>query len=158
MQERNELNATASDRENIPGLPPRNAEEAAAARAAAAWTPTAASPVPVLEGPGPVRIDEDAADPGPQPREPLFYITRDGVETEYTIPVVAPDYIWLNFLAITATRGVGVAEVYIVQEMLGPAGWQALISSKAMKRAHYRRMVTVVRDKVAGPEERDPNR
>lgn len=150
--------ATASDIEGIPGLPPRNAEEAAAARAATPAPVLAAAPVTAFAAPGVVRIKE-TAEPEPQDREPLFVIEHeDGTETVWTIPVVAPEYIWVNALAISATSGAGVAEVYMMQTMLGLAGWAALLGSKAMKKAHYRRMVTVVRDKVVGAQERDPNR
>lgn len=138
-----------------PGLPPRSPEEAAARRLAS--VPTAPKPASPIANGGAIRIRE-AAPETDAPREPLFYIEHaDGTETAWTIPVVAPEYVWVNALAITATRGGGVAEVYMMQEMLGD-GWAALLASKAMTRDNYRQMVTAVRDKVIGPQEADPNR
>lgn len=153
------MTATAEAEAQGPGYPPRSPEEAAAMRRLVSVPPPPVpTPATVPAQDGAIRIRESAPAAG-APREPLFYaVHEDGAETAWTIPAVAPEYLWANALALTATRGPGYAEVYLMQEMLGMDGWNALLACKGMTRADYRQMVTTVRDKVLGPQEADPNR
>jgi hypothetical protein len=61
-------------------------------------------------------------------------------------------------MVLTARRGAGFAEAYLMQEMLGVDGLNALLRCKGLTKADYARLVAVVRNKVLGPQEASPNR
>lgn len=94
---------------------------------------------------------------GEEKREPLFYID----DREYTIPVEPPASIALTALDIMASGAPDAAaraERYVMTEMLGEDGWQALRSCKTLTLRDYRRLAQVCSEKVMGQlEEEAPN-
>lgn len=75
---------------------------------------------------GAVRITKTA--PPEQARIVLFYID----ETPYTVPKTIPANLGLRFLQVAAHRGPGVAQIFLLEEMLGEEGLDALKACDGM--------------------------
>lgn len=82
-------------------------------------------------------------------REEIFSI--DG--KAYTIPKEVPGWISLEALEITARQGEALATRWLMIEMLGQEGWDALRTCKALEPHHIRAVQEVIRLKVYGAEE-----
>lgn len=121
--------------------------------------------------PGVLRFSSSSAEP--EEREPLFYID----DTEYTIPVEPSASIGLGaqdvlaeereqllaagFDLKTATMtAMGLAQKFVLQEMLGQDGYEALLGYKRLRRADLKRLMEVCSERAyaAMEDEESPNR
>lgn len=82
-------------------------------------------------------------------RIPIFSV--DG--TEYTIPADVPAYVSLEAQELLATQGMVVAERWLMVELLGQDGWDALRSCKTLTRAQYRKLAASIVEHAMGPDE-----
>lgn len=82
-------------------------------------------------------------------RIPIFSV--DG--TEYTIPKDVPAYVSLEAQELLATQGQAVAERWLMVELLGQEGWDALRSCKTLTRPQYRKLAASIVEHAMGPDE-----
>lgn len=105
--------------------------------------------------PGVLRFSAESDEP--EEREPLFYIN----DAEYTIPVEPGPGIGMEALHIIAEGGgsavaMAMADDYVMTEMLGAEGWEALRGCKTVKRADMLHLIQVCTQKALGALE-NPN-
>lgn len=106
-----------------------------------------------------IRLDEDPD--GEPERVPVFAIGDD----VYTMLADPPASLPLRAMEIAEQRGatqysVGLADVYIMREMLGSEGYRALLNSKTLKRGQFVAITRRVMEAAMGALEDDgsPNR
>lgn len=100
----------------------------------------------------PVRIKSTDADPfAGAGRQPLFYID----DREYSIPVDVPAWYGLEAMEKTATMSEVEATRWVMIEMLGQEGWDALRTCKTITKPEMAAMQQVVRTLVFGEQEEE---
>lgn len=82
-------------------------------------------------------------------REVLFTIDDE----EYTIPREVPGHITLQAMEVYRNGGDGVATPWIMERMLGPEGYRALLECKAVTKTNLAAINEVLRRKVFGDPE-----
>jgi hypothetical protein len=82
-------------------------------------------------------------------REPLFSI--DG--TEYTIPREVPGHVTLQAMEVFRTGGDGAATPWVMERMLGAAGYRALLECTAVTKTNLAAINAVLQRKVFGDPE-----
>lgn len=97
--------------------------------------------------PAPVVITTDTE--ANEERLPVFSI--DGVE--YTMPAEVPASMALRVLDTIRRLGQEAAVSYLLEEVLGPEAYQALLNCRTLKPEQLKAVVAVVQDHVLGAVE-----
>lgn len=84
-------------------------------------------------------------------RKPLFYID----DREYTIPVDVPAWYGLEAMEKTATMSEVEGTRWLMIQMLGQEGWDALRACKTITKPEMAAMQMVVRELVFGEQEEE---
>jgi|SRR5688572_22843375 len=98
----------------------------------------------------PIRLKSEAPT-GPVGRQPLFYIG----EKEYTIPVDVPGSLTLKALNMTAEKGEVEATVWVMRQVLGNEGYQALLNAPDITKPELAAITKVIRELVFGEAEEE---
>jgi hypothetical protein len=104
---------------------------------------TVKAPRAPASSPEVIRISSDDVD---ESRVPLFYI--DG--TEYTMLANPSASLALEYLDFAKSGDQEAAQVFMMTEMIGEDGWQALKGCRALKGADLRRVMQVVNKTLMG--------
>lgn len=96
-----------------------------------------------------VVLELSSADVVNTERIPLFSI--DG--TEYTMPAEAPGYIGLEAVEIWATQGEAAGTRWLMRELLGEDGYDALRTCKTITKAQMRQVTRILVQHALGDED-----
>lgn len=84
-------------------------------------------------------------------RQPLFYIG----DKEYTIPVDVPGSLTLKALDMTADQGEIIATRWVMRQVLGDDGYQALLNAPNITKPELAAITKVIRELVFGEAEEE---
>lgn len=87
----------------------------------------------------------------PVGRKPIFSI--DG--QEYTVPVDVPGWMALEYVEKAATEGEAVATRWVMVQVLGQAGYDALRGFKALEKSDLAAIQKIIRELVMGETEEE---
>ena len=101
-----------------------------------------------------IEIKHAERDRWKEDREPLFTLEdKDGEITEYTIPREVPGHFTLAALERNRHQGEAVTTPWVLEEMLGSAGYAALLNAPGLTKANLAAVNEVIRRKVFGDPE-----
>ena len=90
-----------------------------------------------------------SAEPAPVEKVPLFYID----DVEYDMPARIGPNVGLKALRMARTHGADVAEAWLLEEVLGTEGYEALMNFDDLTGTQLEQIMGIVRDHVLGQEE-----
>jgi hypothetical protein len=104
----------------------------------------ARKPAPAADTYEPVHLPEETE--VPEERVPLFYIG----DREYSVVKRPGVNIALQYLHLTRTKGETIAQDFLLEELLGVEGYEALRNYNALKPEQFERIVEVANELTMG--------
>ena len=96
-----------------------------------------------------VVLELSSADVVSEDRIPLFSI--DG--TEYTMPAEVPGYVSVEVIDLWATQGEAAGTRWLMRELLGEDGYDALRTCKTITKAQVRQVTKILVEHALGDED-----